>query len=346
MSGLDLAHRFYDLVVRPRLDGTAHAAALLGSGSEVLGYDDTVSTDHDFGPRVQLFVADPASVAPWLAGLPESFEGHRVDASRTEVTTVEAFFSAWLTTDPVAKWGVADWLLTPTQVLASLTAGAVFADPEGELARRRRVLRWYPDDVWRYALAAAWQRVGQEEAFVGRAGSTGDELGSRVVAARLVRELMRLAFLVERRWCPYGKWFGRAFNGLDISKALTPPLTDALTADRWREREAAVCAAGSILGAATNALGLADPVDPTPRPYYTRDIQVIDGGRFTRALTSKIIDAELVSLLERLGERLGTARLPGTIDQLTDSTDVLYHADRRRTAARLLGLRSVTDCAV
>jgi hypothetical protein len=343
MSGLDLAHRFYAAVVRPRLAGMAHAAALLGTGSEVLGYDDAVSTDHDFGPRVQLLVADPAAVAPRLAGLPESFEGFPVDPGRIEVSTVGAFFAARLAADPGAGWGLADWLLSPTQVLASLMAGAVFADPDGELARRRALLRWYPADVWRYALAAAWLRVGQEEAFVGRAGSTGDELGSRVVAARLVRELMRLAFLVERRWCPYGKWLGRAFGRLDLATNLAPLLTAALASTRWREREEAVGAAGHLLGDATNALGLAEPVDPAPRRFYTRDIRVVDGERFTVALTSTILDVELRALLARLGERHGIGRLPGTIDQVTDSTDVLCDALRCRAAAPLLGLRSVIN---
>jgi hypothetical protein len=102
---------------------------------------------------------------------------------------------------------------------AALTAGAVFHDPAGVLARRRATLRWYPDDVWRYVLAAGWQRIGQEEAFVGRAGAAGDGLGSAVLASRLVRDLIRLAFLIERRWAPYGKWLGRAFGELPAAAA-------------------------------------------------------------------------------------------------------------------------------
>jgi hypothetical protein len=33
-----------------------HAAALLDSGSEVLGFDDAMSTDHHWGPRVLLLL--------------------------------------------------------------------------------------------------------------------------------------------------------------------------------------------------------------------------------------------------------------------------------------------------
>jgi hypothetical protein len=235
---------------------------------------------------------------------------------------------------------LADWLLAPTQILASLTAGAVFHDPRGALACRRAVLRWYPDDVWRYALAAGWLRIGQEEAFVGRTGGSGDDLGSRIIAARLVREFVRLAFLVQRRWAPYGKWLGRAFADLPLGARLRPHLSTAMTAAGWRDRETAVCAAASILAAATNDLGLAEPVDPAPRRFHDRDIWVIDAERFTAALTAAITDVELNEMLARLGYRRGTTvgTLPGTIDQATDSTDILCVPDRCRSAAGTLGL--------
>ncbi len=60
IPGLQLSEAFYRDVVRPILDGDfpglAHAAALIGPGSEVLGYDDPTSSDHDWGPRVMLFI--------------------------------------------------------------------------------------------------------------------------------------------------------------------------------------------------------------------------------------------------------------------------------------------------
>ncbi|WP_405899215.1 DUF4037 domain-containing protein [Streptomyces sp. NBC_00727] len=72
-----------------------------------------------------------------------------------------------------------------------LTGGAVFHDPDGSLTARREALRWYPDDVWRYVLAAAWLRVSQEEAFIGRTGSVGDDIqvlsGDRFTTALTAR---------------------------------------------------------------------------------------------------------------------------------------------------------------
>ena len=350
MPGIELSRRYYREVVGPLLGAVPHAAALLGSGSEVLGFDDEVSPDHDFGPRLQVFL--PAGVPePELTGLPESFEGFPTafayadrfggePAPQIEVTTAGDFFAARLGVDPAAGMGLADWLLTPTQVLAGLTGGAVFHDPAGELARRRAALDWYPADVWRYALAAGWLRVAQEEAFVGRAGAAGDDLGSRLVTARLVRELVRLAFLVERCWAPYPKWLGSAFAELKVAQSAGPPLAAALAADRWREREEALVTAASVLGAATNELGLAAPVDPSPRAYFTRDIRVAGADRFTVALAASVTDPPVRALLDRLGGRRGgpIGTLPGTIDQVTDSTEILCGPARCRSAAPLLGL--------
>ncbi|MFD2351975.1 DUF4037 domain-containing protein [Nonomuraea ferruginea] len=109
-----------------------------------------------------------------------------------------------------------DWLSVPWQRLAEVTQGEVFHDglpspaaegvpwqrgPQpGGLEAVRGLLRWYPQDVWRYVLACQWRRIAEEEAFVGRCGEVGDELGSAVEGARLVREVMRLALLLRRRY--------------------------------------------------------------------------------------------------------------------------------------------------
>jgi hypothetical protein len=62
VPGLRLAGEFHAAVVRPLLDqafpGLRYAAALIGAGSEVLGFDTDRSTDHDWGPRLQLFLGE------------------------------------------------------------------------------------------------------------------------------------------------------------------------------------------------------------------------------------------------------------------------------------------------
>lgn len=89
MYGQQLSRRFYTEVVAPAvlalLGDTPHAAAMLGEGSDVLGYDDDISHDHDFGPKVQLVLpslVDPAPVVAALARLPTSYDGYTLTALR------------------------------------------------------------------------------------------------------------------------------------------------------------------------------------------------------------------------------------------------------------------------
>jgi len=54
--------------------------------------------------------------------------------------------------------------------------------------------------------------AAQEQAFPGRAGARGDEVGAALVSARLVESLARTCFYVERAYPPYSKWFGSALR--------------------------------------------------------------------------------------------------------------------------------------
>jgi uncharacterized protein DUF4037 len=217
------------------------------------------------------------------------------------------------------------WLAMPQQRLAETTGGAVFHDGLGTLTAVRRRLAWYPEQVWRYLLACQWQRISQEEAFVGRAGEVGDELGSAVVAASLVREIIRLSFLLERRWAPYAKWLGSSFGTLVIAAVLKDHLRSVLRATSWQEREAGLGAAYQIVGQRQNELALSEPVDPSVRRYHDRPFQVLHAERFTDALRRGIADATLREL-----------PLSGTIDQFVDSTDVLSSAARTRLVVQAL----------
>jgi hypothetical protein len=332
--GLRLAGEFYGQVVRPLLDqacpGLAYAAALVGPGSEVLGFDTERSTDHDWGPRLLLFLGDAdaerqaAAAEEVLAErLPSAFGGYpvafgvtrrpgRPARHRVEVTGLGSWLRGQLGFDPRDGVTVPDWLATPWQRLAEVTGGAVFRDDPGELTRARAVLSWYPDDLWRYVLRGQWQRIGQEEAFPGRCAEAGDELGSVVVTARLVRDLMRLWLLMSRRYPPYSKWLGRAFADVPGAGELAASLAGALAAAHWPERERHLVRAYETAAAAQNRLGLAETVDPSVRGYYDRPFRVIGAGRFADALTRAITDPVIRSL-----------PLAGTADQFLDSTDAL-----------------------
>lgn len=307
IPGLQLSEAYYREAVRPILDaafpGLTHAAALIGYGSDVLGYDTERSTDHGWGPRCWLFLPDadfpayqPRIDAAMQSRLPQTFYGYPTRFSRGAnvvmapdgpvhhyvlISSLPGFFIQRLGFDPTGAITAADWLTCPQQQLLEMTRGAVFHDGFGVLTVGRERLVYYPDDIWRALLAAQWQRISQEEAFVGRCGEVGDELGSAVVAARLVREIMRLCFLMERQYAPYSKWLGTAFSRLACGPILVPTLRDVFHAETWRERERPLGVAYEMVARMHNALGIAAPLDPRTGHYHGRPFTEREGRPFT-----------------------------------------------------------------
>jgi hypothetical protein len=167
--------------------------------------------------------------------------------------------------------------------------------------------------VWLYLLAAQWQRIDQEHPFMGRCGQVGDDLGSRLIAARLVRDLMRLGFLMERQYAPYPKWFGTAFAELACARTLLPIFTRVLQSNTWQEREVNLSAACDCVARMHNDLHITAPLPTEVSPFHSRPFQVIHAERFVQAIRDAITDEEVRKLPEHLG----------SVDQFIDSTDAL-----------------------
>ncbi|WP_412539093.1 DUF4037 domain-containing protein [Longispora sp. K20-0274] len=336
-TGVDLSRAFHRDVVAPLLarafPGLRYAAARLGSGSDVLGYDDARSRDHDWGCRLTLLVdgADRAAVGPvhaTLAGeLPDTYRGHPVRFPTTwspepthevEVATVGDFAASRLGVDPVPGLTTVDWLLVTGQGVLEVTAGAVFADTTTELGPVRSALGWYPAEVERYVLAAGWGRLGERLQFVGRTAQTGQDRQSRLLAAELVADLTQLAFLLARRWAPYEKWTERALPG---AEELAGPLNAALDAGDWHGREDGLVAAAEVLLDRQRARGL-----PTPEvgvsTFWDRPYRMIDP-----AVTAVLLDGLTDPVLAALPTGLGG------IGQWVDNVDILAHPARRATLA-------------
>ena len=318
-SARDVGAGFYADVIAPLVD-VPHAAALLGWGSDVLGYDTERSTDHGWGPRLQVFVDDADRVRALVdANLPEAYDGYPVrfgwdkvePVHHITVTTLSDWLVGQLGFDASQGISLEDWLVTPQQKLLEVVAGPVYAD-DGRLEPVRAALQWYPDQVWRWLLGCQWSRIAQEEAFVQRAHEVGDDLGSRVVATRLVRDLMRLALLQSRAYAPYTKWFGTAFARLGHVDGLDRALADVVAADGHADRERALTTAYELVARRHNALGITAEIDPSPRRYFDRPAMVIGADRFVEACLGTVTDPHLRAL-----DRIGA------IDQFADNTDLL-----------------------
>lgn len=367
IPGIQLSEAFYWEAVRPVLDGQfpnlRHAAALIGYGSDVIGFDTPTSRDHMWGPRLILFLEpdDHQARAKHVhealrQRLPVSFRGYSTHFGRPDgegvrlltpiekgpvehlvmIHTLEEFWQSEIGHTPFQDPTPAAWLTFAGHKLLSLTAGKVFHD-DLELEAIRRRFAWYPHEVWLYVLAAQWAIIGQEEAFIGRTAQTGDEIGSRILAARTVEKLMRLCFLMERRYAPYSKWFGTAFRQLDCAARLLPHLEGVLAASSYAEREQHLAPAYQQAAEMHNALGITPPVEPRLRTYSgwhkhfagqtvtpeedTRPFQVLFAPRFVEALQAQIHDPAVLALRP----------VHGSVNQfMADSSDALQNVSFTR----------------
>jgi hypothetical protein len=357
VPGLTVSETLFRTAVEPLMAHHApdlrYAAGLVGAGSDVLGFDTERSTDHDWGPRLFLFLT-PEDLATWqgrlheifrhelprlVAGYSTSFVASTEEAGithlaatpatspiehRVTITSAERWLADRHGLSSLTDLNPATWITLSEQRLLESTAGQIFRDDIGTVTAMRQALDWYPDDIWRYRMAAQWKRLDQLEPFVGRCGEVGDDIGSQLVAVTLIRDVMKLAFLLERRYAPYPKWFGSAFSRLHLAAVLQPHLDTARYAREWREREGGIVTAQRVLAEHHNALALTVPIDTTARSFWNRPFQVMFGGRFADALLDTITDPEVQSLPPYIGG----------IDQYIDSTDAmnamsLHHAIRR-----------------
>jgi hypothetical protein len=287
---------------------------------------DIQSTDHNWGLRFQLFFSERdyarchTSIHDVLSGhLPSEFHGYPtayklvvsedqraatvadLTKHNIDIVTIKGFFQRYLGCDPYGEIKAADWLTFPEHKLLAVTSGKVFDDGLGELEPIRHRFSYYPKDVWLYMLAAQWNRIFEEQAFVGRCGDVGDELGSMMIAARQVKNLMRLCFLMERKYAPYSKWFGTAFSRLDCAEELAPTFGEVLNARKWEERQVRLAKAYEVVARMHNDLRITIPLREKAATYFGRPYLVVGDERIAEEIRKMITSEEVKSIKHELG---------------------------------------------
>jgi hypothetical protein len=235
------------------------------------------------------------------------------------IETIRGYWQKTGMIDPLREPTVTEWLTIPQQQLLEWTAGKVFHDDLGLEAIRQR-FAWYPRDVWLYLLASQWAQIAEIEAFVGRTWQLGDALGSQLVATQIVEYLMKLCFLMERRYALYAKWLETVFKELRCYPDMQPLLAGILSTSDYLQREPWLMKAYMLVAELHNALQITPPIDVRTRTYSgwhvynaeqcelalddpknTRPHQVIFAGRFVDAIRGEIRDPEVLALRPNLG---------------------------------------------
>jgi Domain of unknown function (DUF4037) len=262
MKGLQIARDFFFSWGRPFLivqfpDLADRVAAGRILGSDVLGGDDEVSRDHNWGPQFDLFLsaADYAAFGEQLSramnrAAPNPWKGFRLAGAgdqSVQVESIPAWFGKYLklTQFPL---DAADWPPASLEsTLYFLRHGEIWSDGTGELGRWRSALHQYPEEILRSRLAEECFRIWQhgEYNFVQRMARRRDPIAIALCLGEFVTGVMRIVLLMSRDFTPYWKWLAFEFRKRSEAQPYVKMLEE-LVSIRLIERQVeivqAVCA--------------------------------------------------------------------------------------------------------
>jgi hypothetical protein len=316
IKGLDLCEIFFreqvEPIVREVLPHTPIAAGRLDYGSDVLGYDTELSRDHAWGPQVTLYLSEEDVTAHHdllqrvlQKRLPFECRGYstrmtseviwrpatgRQGHHRVRIESVRSFFEKEIGITPGSTVSVAEWLSMPAQKLRVLASGRIFVDDSKELTTARDSLRWYPRDVWLHVMAAQWQKLLDRAPFAGRCAHVGDMWGAADSSSETIRNLVCLAFLLERQYPPYNKWLGTALKELSIGPELISLADRVRCAQTWPEQEDALVAAYQLVANRHNQDQTLPPIPTEVTTFYSRPYRMIDMEGIVRVLREAVED--------------------------------------------------------
>lgn len=234
MKGLELSRAYYEEYGKPMIDTQLAqykpylAAGLVGEGSECLGFDDELSTDHDFGPAFCLWVPEElyakagTEMQRAYDSLPASYKGYtRITSAqgggRIGVLPLERFYRKFTGLSHAPQDNM-EWFRIPERFLATVTSGEVFDDHQGTFSQIRSTLKgFYPEDVLKKKLAARCAVMAQAGQYnYGRCMKRGDSQAAYLACAEFVKTAMSAVYLLNEAYMPYYKWIFRGAERFSV----------------------------------------------------------------------------------------------------------------------------------
>jgi len=257
MKGLDLSEKFYIEHGKKMIEESfSHllpylATGLLGSGSECMGYDDDISRDHDFEPGFCIFLPSE-SIVPRrdeflleraYSALPKEYMGFKrsplspVGGNRHGVIRISDFFET-KTGDKDGELTMQGWFSISEQFLLEATGGKVFEDKFGLLTEIRQKLSYLPEDVRLKKLAGNLLIAAQSGQYnYQRCIKRGDTGAAQMCITEFANAVLKVIFLLNRKYIPYYKWVFRALGQLELLSHLSGDIEHLISSGN-KENEA------------------------------------------------------------------------------------------------------------
>ncbi len=134
------------------------------------------------------------------------------------------------------------WEEVSVERLYALQHDLILRDPRGTLRslREATAVDRYPEWLWRKHLILRLADLKGEPWDFEKAAKRSRPVESTTILGPLLQALLKVCFLVERRYYPWRKHLWQAFGGLPIARETGPLFAEAATADSWNARAEAV----------------------------------------------------------------------------------------------------------
>ena len=235
MKGLELSRGYYEDIVRPAIEEKfgdkidRMAFGLVGDGSECYGFDDEISQDHDFGPRVQIWLTAEdfeefgRDLQKFMETVTKEYKGYQgVNMSqygdgREGVFTVGGFYARFIGLDRVPAT-IQEWRMIPEVNLSIATNGEVFSDELGRFTKFRKILqRQYPEELRLKKMAARCMSMAQSGQYnYTRCMRRGEYVAAWMAASEFMKDACSMVHLINHKYCPFYKWAHRSLKTLPI----------------------------------------------------------------------------------------------------------------------------------
>lgn len=245
MKGLELSKRYYQ-AHRDSLESAFPelmkrvAVGMVGPGSECLGFDDSHSRDHDWGPSFCLWMTDEdyakygKELHSFYLNLEQECDGFagrvasKGEQGRVGVMPISFFYRRYTGLQHPPE-NLGEWDILANN-LALCTNGEVFSDPLGEFSAWRIALQeYYPEDIRRKQIADCCIKAGQAGQYNWQRGiMRKDAYVMNQAKMQFVSEVMTLGFLLNKSYAPYFKWLFQGFSRLPLLGEELAPQLDML----------------------------------------------------------------------------------------------------------------------
>ena len=236
MSNLERSKVFYEEYGKPMIlrhfpeYADRIAVGLAGEGSDCFGFDDEISSDHDYAEGFCMWLTeeDYQKIGTALQAQYDHLTKSEGRLShRRGVFSINQFYNGILETrTDYEKTGRIDFLSVKEHLLAAASNGDVFQDALGIFTGiRKQIQEYYPEDIWRKRLAQGLHEFAQyAQSNYSRMMARKDGITAMLCVGKGVESALDLIYLLEKTYAPYYKWKKKGLEGSKLAQSLFPIL--------------------------------------------------------------------------------------------------------------------------